>query len=101
LRKRFKNLRKISITPWADFDIAADNMGGDFVLAAKPNPAFVNSPNFNPEPVKQEMKRYLEACKRNGATVEFVLKDISTIAKNPGNLTRWAATASQVIDEYF
>ena len=32
---------------------------------------------------------------------EFVLKDISTIASNPQNLTRWAETASQVIDEYY
>lgn len=101
LKKRFKNLRKISITPWANPDIAADNIGGDFLLAAKPNPAFVNSRVFNPEPVKQEMRRYLEACKRNGTTTEFVLKDISTIAKNPHNLTRWAGAASQVIDEYY
>jgi len=101
LRKRFKNLRKVSITPWADAEVAARNIGSDYVLAAKPNPAFVNSPTFNPEPVEQEIRRFLDACKKYGTTCEFVLKDISTIANNPNNLTRWCDTVKNVIDEYY
>lgn len=101
LRKRFKNLRKISITPWADSWLAAENIGADYVLAAKPNPAFVALPQFDPEPVEEEITRYCEACKEHGTTVEFVLKDISTIANNPENLTRWAATVKAVIDKYY
>jgi hypothetical protein len=101
LRKRFRNLRKISITPWADPQLAAKNIGSDYVLAAKPNPAFVATPQFNPELVEQEIARYCEACKEHGTTLEFVLKDISTIANNPENLTRWAATVKAVIDKYY
>jgi hypothetical protein len=101
LRKRFKNLRKVSITPWADPRRAAQNIGGDYVLAAKPNPAFVSRPAFNPQPVEEEISRYCEACKQNGTTLEFVIKDISTIANNPDNLTRWADTVKGVIDRYY
>ena len=101
LRKRFKNLRKVSITPWADPERAAERMGKDLVMAAKPNPAFVSSTRFNPKPVEEEMAGYLEACKRHGTTCEFVLKDISTIANKPENLTRWADTANAVIDRYY
>lgn len=101
LRKRFKNLRKVSITPWADPERAAEAMGSDLVMAAKPNPAFVSSANFNPKPVEDEMVRYLEACRRHGTTCEFVLKDISTIANRAENLTKWAGTVSSVIDRYF
>ncbi len=101
LRKRFKNLRKIGVTPWADPHLAAENMGSDFVCAAKPNPAFVAMPQFRPEQVEQEIARYCEACKANGTTVEFVLKDISTIANNPENLTQWAATVETTIDKYY
>lgn len=101
LRKRFKNLRKISITPWADPEVAARNIGSDYVLAAKPNPAFVNSPEFASEPVEAEMIRCLEACKRHGTTCEFVLKDISTIANTPENLTKWAETVTGVVDRYY
>jgi hypothetical protein len=98
LRKRFPNLRKVSITPWADPDRAAANIGHDFVMACKPNPALVASATFNPEPAEKEMVRYLEACKREGTTCEFVLKDISTISNRPQNLTAWAETARRAID---
>jgi hypothetical protein len=101
LRTRFKNLRKVSITPWADPERAARNIGGDYVMAAKPNPAFVALRQFTPEPVEQEITRYCEACQEHGTTLEFVLKDISTIANNPENLTRWAATVQRVIGRYY
>ena len=101
LRKRFSNLRKISITPWADPEIAARNIRRDFVLAAKLNPAFVALSVFNPEPVEQEIRRFLDACKRYGTTCEFVLKDISTVANNPANLGKWADTVERVIDRYY
>ena len=101
LRKRFPNLRKISITPWADPGNAACNMRSDFVMAAKPNPAFVALPVFEPKPVEQEITRYLDACRRHDTTCEFVLKDISTIANNPANLSQWANTVKEVIDRYY
>lgn len=100
LRRRFKNLRKVSITPWADPARAAEALGKDLVMAAKPNPALVSSPNYNSKPVEEEMVRYLEACRRHGTPCEFVLKDISTIANRPENLTQWAETVTAVIDRY-
>lgn len=101
LRKRFRNLRKVSITPWADPKRAAEAIGGDFVLAAKPNPAFVARPAFNPEPVEAEIAAYCEACRESGSPLEFVIKDISTIANNVENLTRWCETVQGVIDRYY
>jgi hypothetical protein len=101
LRKRFKNLRKISITPWADPERAAENIGRDYVMAAKPNPAFVATARFDSAPVKAEIARYCKACRAQGTTLEFVLKDISTIANNPENLTQWAATVNATIDQYY
>ena len=101
LRKRFKNLRKVSITPWADPMRAAENIGSDYVLAAKPNPAFVAMSTFNPKPVEAEITGYCEACKEHGTTLEFVLKDISTIGNNPQNLTQWAAVVKAVLDKYY
>ncbi|MCF7838719.1 MAG: hypothetical protein K9N49_08830 [Candidatus Marinimicrobia bacterium] len=101
LRQRFQNLHKISITPWADARRAAEHMGRDYVMAAKPNPAFVATPQFNPEPVREEITRYCEACRAHGTTLEFVLKDISTIANHPGHLTQWAATVQAVLDAYY
>jgi hypothetical protein len=101
LRARFKNLRKISVTPWADARRAAEGMGGDFVMSAKPNPAFVAMPRFDPAPVEREIELYCEVCRQHGTTLEFVLKDISTIGNHPANLTQWAATVQSVIERHY
>jgi len=101
LRKRFANLRKVSITPWADPERAAAAMGSDLVMAAKPNPAFVSSKIFKPALVEAELCGYLDACQRHATPCEFVLKDISTIARNPANLTQWVETATRVMDRYW
>jgi hypothetical protein len=101
LRKRFPNLRKVSITPWADPERAAASMGRDYVMAAKPNPAHVSQATFHPATVEKEIAGYLDACRRHGTVCEFVLKDISTIANNPANLTQWAATVKRVVDRYY
>lgn len=95
------NLHKVSITPWANVDEAAEIMGKDFVLSYKPNPAFVANKTFDPAPVEEEITRVLEACKRNSTPCEFVLKDISTIANRWENLMEWNNTVQKVIDRYF
>lgn len=100
LRKRFPALRKVSVTPWADPDVAADAIGRDFVMSCKPNPAFVAGPRFDPAPVEAEIARCLEAARRNGTTVEFVLKDISTISGDPAILARWVETVSRTIERH-
>lgn len=99
--KIFTNLRRISITPWADADIAADAMGSDYVLSAKSNPAFVSQPIYDPAPVIAETKKILLACKRNNTPCEFVLKDISTINRDVGNLTKWVNTVSDTVERYW
>ena len=99
--RRFKNLRRISITAWADVDSAAEQIGKDFVLSYKPNPAFVADQTFDPAPVEAEITKVMEACKRNETPCEFILKDISTTANNYTNLTQWVNTVNAVIDRYF
>jgi hypothetical protein len=39
--KKLPHLRKVSVTPWADINVAAEAIGGDYVVSIKPNPANV------------------------------------------------------------
>ena len=97
--KKLPNLRKVSITPWADADEAADRLGSDYVFAYKPNPAFVATETLDESAVEAEIRRALNACKRNGISCEFTLKDISSIHRNPKNLERWAEIAMKLVTE--
>lgn len=94
-----KNLRKVSITPWADVDIAAEKIGSRLVFASKPNPAFVAERTFDRQRVKDEITKVLEACKRNNTTCEFVIKDISHCG-NPQNLFEWEKVAMETVKNF-
>jgi len=97
--KKMKNLRKISITPWADVNVAAEAIGKDYVFSAKPNPANVST-GFDEAVIKKELKEIVEAVKKNGCSCDIVLKDISTVAGKPDNLLKWAKIAMETVNNY-
>lgn len=100
LLRQIPNLRRISISPWADPDIAGEKMGDAYIMASRPNPAFVAGPQFDPEPVKKEIHHIIKAARRNRTPLEFCLKDISTVHCRPDILSQWISTVDEVIDAY-
>ncbi|MDR2136151.1 MAG: hypothetical protein LBO76_06005 [Treponema sp.] len=98
--KKVPNMRKIGVSPWANVRSSAEQMGGDYVFARKPNPANV-ARDFNRAVVEQEIRETIEACMENKCPYEFVLKDISTVGGNPRNLIAWAKTVTETIDRYY
>ncbi|MDR1949415.1 MAG: hypothetical protein LBQ38_08485 [Spirochaetaceae bacterium] len=98
--KGIKNMRKIGVSPWANVRSCAEQIGGDYVLARKPNPALVSG-NVDPGQIKAEISETLEACIENKCPFELVLKDISTVGYKPQNLINWTKTVQEVIDRYY
>ncbi len=98
--EKIPRLRKISITPWADVDAAADAIGGRYVLASKPNPAFALDAANNIEPARRELERILNAVKRNGCSCDIVLKDISSIGGSLQNLMAWEQMAMSLVENW-
>lgn len=96
--KQIPNLRKISITPWANIDIAADAIGKDYVISAKPNPANLLTAASNPDVVRKELRHILQTCKAHGCPCELLLKDISTVGYNLENLIVWNQIAKEEIE---
>ena len=98
--KKIPNLRKIGCSPWANVEKCAEQIGGDYVLSRKPNPANVTI-QTDPEVIKKEIEETVKACIKNGCPYDYVLKDISTVSNRPGNLIVWAQTVSDVLDKYY
>ncbi|MGI5884633.1 MAG: hypothetical protein ACOX83_06685 [Candidatus Spyradocola sp.] len=94
---RIPNLRKVSITPWADVDAAAEALGRRYVMAWKPNPAYLLRVRENEPAIRGEIRRALAAAKRCGTSMDMVLKDISSISGNPENLRLWARIAREEV----
>jgi hypothetical protein len=97
---KIPHLRKISITPWADFDIAAECIGKKYVMAAKASPATVAIKNMNEEAVRREITHIFDACYRNGCSFDLVLKDVSSVAYQPENLVKWERIAMDIARNY-
>jgi hypothetical protein len=98
--KKIKNLRKIGVSPWADIRSCAEQSGGNYVLARKPNPALV-AINFSAEAVQKEITETAKICIENRCPYEYVLKDISTVGGSPKNLIDWVNTVTGVLDTYY
>ena len=98
--KRIPNLRKIGCSPWANVERCAEQIGKDYVLSRKPNPAHV-AIETDPEVIRREIEETVQICLKHGCPYDYVLKDISTVSNRPGNLIVWAKTVSDVLDKFY
>jgi len=95
--EQIPNLRKISITPWADVDHAAEVIGNRYVMAIKPNPAAVAVAKTDAKELRKEIGRILNAIERHGCSCDIVLKDISTCGNRPENLFEWERIVMEMV----
>jgi hypothetical protein len=89
--KSIPNLRKISMSPWADVEKMVQKTNGNYVLSYKPNPAVFATNQWNAKQVKSTLIEVLEKTK--GCAVEIIMKDISTVQYKPQRLWEWAKIA--------
>jgi hypothetical protein len=90
------NVRKISMSPWANHQRGAEEIGKDFVFSCKPNPANIAMTGFDSDLIRAELTATFNACKKHGCPLEFILKDISTIGHHPERLDQWAEIAMEI-----
>ena len=100
LLKSIPNLRKLGVSPWANVEKCAEQIGKDYVLSRKPNPSHVAHAT-DPDVIRREAEESVKAALRYGCPMDYVLKDITTVSGNPENLAVWASTVSDVMDEYY
>jgi hypothetical protein len=98
--RRVPNLRKIGASPWTKLRSQAEQMGSDYVLSRKPNPALVAGV-INPDAVKAEIKETIDICRETKTPFEYILKDISTVNHKLDNLVTWTKLVTEVIDSYY
>lgn len=94
--RRLPNVRKISMSPWADQERGAQEICGEYVFSRKPNPAQLATETFHPDAVRKDLQNTVDICAQNGCPVELILKDISTIRYQPQRLDEWARIAMDI-----
>ena len=96
--RKVKNLRRIAVTPVADVAKCAEQIGRDYVLSWRPNPAQMICCGFDPDLIRKIVRDAMEASK--GCHVDITLKDVHTVQNRPDNLARWVRIVRDITDEY-
>lgn len=85
--KEVSNLRRVSVSPWADKEMMASKLKQDYIYSLKPSPTDLASSKLDQDKVRRELRETLRICRDN--CVEIIMKDNHTLGKNPENLSEW------------
>ncbi|NQU10335.1 hypothetical protein HQ590_06075, partial [bacterium] len=96
LGRNLPNLRRITMSPWADIDEAAEAIGGRYVFSWKPNPAIIAGPTWDPGAARRQIRDFLRRTR--GCVVEIMLNDIVTCGGDPRRMLEWAAVAKEEVE---
>ena len=91
--RELPNLRRVSISPWADREKMAAALGSSYIFSMKPNPADLAMESFDPDRIRASLRRDLEVTR--GCRVEVIMKDNHTIRRDPRRVVEWVRIAMQ------
>jgi hypothetical protein len=92
------NMRRISISPFADVERCAETLKGRAIYSWKPQPAHLVGV-FNAGAVRAYIRRTVETCRANGCVLEMILKDTHTCEGHPERFDEWTRIAREEIEQ--
>ncbi len=96
--REVKNLRQISVTPAADLERCAEQIGSDYVISWRPNPTDQVCATFDRERVRRLIAEGRDVLEKHGCHYEINLKDVLTVQGERERLREWVRIVRSVID---
>lgn len=93
------NIRRISISPFADVDACALKLKGDYIFSWKPHPAHLVG-DFDESRIRSYLQHTLELARDYGNVLEIILKDTHTCEHHPERFNRWTRICRELIDQF-
>jgi len=91
--KQIPRLRRVSVSPWSDRAFMAEQLGANYVLSMKPNPADLARDGFDEARIRMLLRSDLQATR--DCRVEVIMKDNHTIRNDPRRVVRWVQIARE------
>ncbi len=91
--KKIPNLRRVSVSPWADARKMADNLQDKYIFSWKPNPSDLARSHFDTDHIRRNIRDTFQTTK--GCRVEIIMKDCHTIANSPDRVVEWTRIAKE------
>lgn len=98
--RQIPNLRRIAVSPFANVQRCAEQIGDVYVLSWRPSPAEMVSVQFDPDHIRKTVRGALDAAQRNGCHIDITLKDVETVQHDPRRIHEWVRIVREVIAEY-
>jgi hypothetical protein len=95
--KQIPNLRRISVSPFANVEKCAEASGGKYVLSFRPRPAHLVGDNWK-EVARNDLQQGLETLK--GTSFDITLKDVETLENDQNRAKEWVQLAREAIAAY-
>jgi len=89
-------MRRISISPYADVKKCAEQLKGGFILSWKADPRDMVG-GFSPETIRTRIRSALQAAADNGCVFEMILKDTHTCDRQPDRFAVWSEIAREEV----
>jgi hypothetical protein len=96
--ERIGNLARVSVSPWADEEYLAGELGPRFIYSRKPNPTLISTRRFDEDAIRADIRHTLEVTAASACRVEIIMKDVHTLNDEPDRLARWVRIAREEID---
>jgi hypothetical protein len=93
LVKQIPRLRRVSVSPWSNLAQMAENLGADYILSLKPNPAYLALEAFDEERIRADLRHDLRLT--HNCRVEVIMKDNHTLRNDPQRAVRWVQIARE------
>jgi hypothetical protein len=96
IKASMPNLRSVSVSPWADFEMVAGMLGQDYVFSRKPDPVPISGPEPHWGRVEADLRRTYEAAR--DCNVELLFRDVYDVGGDRSRLARWVGLARSVFE---
>ncbi|MHB1347645.1 MAG: hypothetical protein ACYCXK_09160 [Candidatus Humimicrobiaceae bacterium] len=97
--KKAPNLRRVSVSAWADPSKMAEFLSNKYIYSYKPNPADLAVHDINADAIRKKIKGILNIAK--GCVLEIIMKDNHTLGQNPDNIINWTRIAREEINSLY
>ena len=91
-------MKRISISPYADVPKCVGYLKGNFILSWKPGPWDLVG-EFNEEIIRTRIRSAVEAATTHGCVFEMILKDTHTCDHHPERFTEWSRIAREEVEK--
>jgi hypothetical protein len=91
--KKVHNLRRVSVSPWADPERMEEVLGADYIYSYKPHPADLAQAHCDWERIRRQLRNIVQLTR--DCRVEIIMKDNHTLGGNPENVKQWCKIAKE------